>query len=466
MTTTRAFTIVTSIVLARLLLPQDFGIANVGTLILSVVLPITDIGIAQALVRTPADEVAKKSRTAFWLVIALGLILYTVVWLSSDLLARFFNEDRIGLVLRVLGLTVVVHSISRIPSALLERNLRYGPKATPEILGSITYGVCAIALALAGFGFWSIIYATFLRYLIVGVGVIIAAHWWPGLIFDTRVARELIAYAHVLMASSLLRLVYTNVDNAVVGRVSGMGGLGFYAVAYNLGNLSAVQVAGPLGSVLFSAYSRMLPDLTRVRRANLLTLRYLSLLISPVTTVGMAAAPYLVPVVLGPRWTPMVMALQILLVYGYVRTLAPVHWMLMLAGGLERLNLRINLMSLLLAVAIALPVALVGGYAGVALEFTALEVARLAWIARTVEIHFGLGLAAQLRATGPGMLGGLLAGMTMLGLSVVLPPRDPGELAAELLTAGTLYLGFLATQGEFSRANLLRARELLTSARQ
>jgi len=338
-TSGRLVTIAATFVLARLLTPNDFGIANIGALVLTILLPVTDIGIARALVRAQKDELSQQARTAFWLVVLLGVAMAAVLFLASGWVATFYARREIEPTLRVMGVAVVLYSMSRIPSALLERDLLQGRKAVSEMAAALSYGITAIALAYLHFGYWSVVAAMVSRSAVLSAGLFLTAKWRPGLAFDLEVAHELISSARLLMATSVIRLIYTNVDNAVVGKILGITALGYYAMAYNLGNLAAVQLAGALGAVLFPMYARLLPDLAGVRQVTLRILRYTSIVVIPITVLGIVATPRLVPFVLGTRWTPLTLALQILLVYGCFHSLGPIYWALLMAKDLNQINL-------------------------------------------------------------------------------------------------------------------------------
>lgn len=457
----RVVTVLTTFALARLLSPHDFGVANLAAVLLALVLPLTDIGIAQGLIRGQRDDLSTVARTAFWLVIAMGAGLYALFIVASVPLADFYNDPDLAVVLQVSGLSVLVYATSRIPSALLERELLYRKKVMPEVVGSFIYAGMSVALAVAGLGYWSIVIATVARSAAISVGVFAVTGWRPGITFDMKVAQELLSYARVLLASSMLRLAYTNVDNMIVGKVLGVTALGFYAMAYNLGNLLATQIAGAVGTGLFPAYARMLPDTRRVRTAMFAFLRYTSMVITPITVGGIVAAPSLVPLVLGPKWIPMTAALQVILVYGWLRSLAPVYWMLMLAADLRRETLLINLLSLVVALAGAVPVVYRWGFVGIAVEFTALEVLRNVWMAVAVRNRFDAALGRQLGQLWPAFVISIAVGV-LLALALGLPQSASGAaVVAEIAGAGVLYLALLVLFRQLGREQLILAGSLL-----
>ncbi|MDQ6691219.1 MAG: oligosaccharide flippase family protein [Candidatus Dormibacteraeota bacterium] len=448
--TGRVSTIAATLILARLLSPVDFGIANIGTLVLMVLLPLTDIGITRAVVRSTPATLAARAGTAFWFVLGLGAFFYSILYICSDAIAAFYHRPEAAGALRVIGISIVLYSASRVPAAVLERDLRYGRKAIPEVAASFIYAVAAVGLALLHFGFWSIVLATVVRSTAVSGGLFLAVWSRPPLRIFRWAALDLFRAAGVLSAASAVRLIYTNADNAIVGRVNGVTPLGYYAMAYNLGNMVAIQVAGALGGVLFPAYTRMLPDLGRVRSASLRLLRWVSLIVLPITAFGVIGAPELVPRVLGQRWTPLTAALQVLLVYGCFHSFGPIHWALLQAGDHNRTNLAINIVSLVLALAAALPVAAAFGFLGIAIEFTVLEALRFILLAWSVRRHFGVGIRRQMGAVSSGLVGTTVAVLALLALRAVWRPDHLAVLMAEFMVAAIIYTAYQVHRGVLS----------------
>jgi O-antigen/teichoic acid export membrane protein len=231
-------------------------------------------------------------------------------------------------------------------------------------------------------------------------------------------------------------------------------------MAYNLGNLVAVQVAGPMGAVLFPAYTKMLPDLDRARAANLRLLRWASFLIVPFTAFGIIGAPQLVPLVLGPRWIPLTAALQVLLVYGCFHTLGPIHWALLQAGDHNGTNLAVNGASLTLAIAAAWPAAAIFGFLGVAVVFSGVEVLRFGLLSWSVRRYFALGIGTQLRAALDGVLGMAVAVAALLILRALWPPNHLLIVTMELFLAVVAYGAFQVGRGAVPIRSLVRSISL------
>jgi hypothetical protein len=156
----------------------------------------------------------------------------------------------------------------------------------------------------------------------------------------------------------------------------------------------------------------------------------------------------------------MTTALQIILVYGWLRSVAPVYWMLMLAADLRRETLNINLLSLLVALAAALPIVYRWGFVGIAAEFTALEVFRNVWMAVVVRDKFGASLVAQAQQVWPGLAVSMVVG-AVLALALRGPEPTAFVVLAELAAAAGLYLALLILFRQLGREQLILAGSLL-----
>jgi PST family polysaccharide transporter len=453
-TTGRAFTVLATLILARLLSPSDFGIASLGLLVVFVLMPITDIGFAQAIVRTEQQEVSQRARTAFWLVVLLSLVLYALCYALAEPIAILYGRQEIAPMLRVIALAVPTYAASRIPSALLDRGLHLGRQGLPDVAASVAYAVIAVSLAYLHFGFWSIAIAAVARSAVLSGGVFLATRWRPSWTFDASIAGDLLTYARYLLAGAMLRLAYTNIDNAIVGKVLGMSALGSYALAFNLGTLFSSHISPPLGKVLFPTYSRLLLDPPRAQHLALLVLRYTCLFISPITAIGIVAAPSFVPLVLGAKWSSLVPALQMLLIYGWAVSVAPVFWASMLAAGL-------NLISLVLALSAVYPIAVRYGFTGVAAWFTVVEVVRLGMLATLTRRSLKFSWLALLRVLWPGVAGSALAALVFVLLRQVWPSTTLVSLAITIGIAAAAYAAAVLAMGVLRPSQLATLREAL-----
>ncbi len=250
---------VTTLILAKLVTPQQFGLVGMAGLALAALALFQDIGFEAALVykRGAKQEVDAASHTAFYTVILTSLVICAISMLAAPLVAAFFREPAVVPILRVLSLTVVISSFGRVPYVLLSRDLNFRRRLFPDLTASIIASIIAIVMAFRGFGVWSLVWRELIKTTLATVLVFFVCPYRPRWQFSRPAARELFGYGKHIMSSQGLIFLITNVDNAVVGRYLGDSALGFYQFAYNTSNQPATQLTSVVSQVMFPALSKM-----------------------------------------------------------------------------------------------------------------------------------------------------------------------------------------------------------------
>lgn len=444
----KALSVVTTLVLARILAPEQVGLMAAATVVIAAAALFGDAGFGAAVIAS-RDERQRVASTAFFLVPLVALVLYAGVALSAPGLAALMDSPDSVPLIRIAALVLVLNSLSLVPSALLEKDMRFRRKAVPELLPVVLYAVTALVLAQA---FDAGAYA-------IAVGQVVSAAsgtalywlvagWRPTLLFDRAVALRLAGYGkHVLGGNAVLYLT-TNMDNVVVSRLGGADALGLYAIAYALANLPATHLADVVGRVLLPSYVELSEDPTRLRRGYARTVDALVLVVFPVV-VGLAAtSPVLVPLMLGEDWRPMVPVLAVLLVFGAARGLSGATGNLFLAVGRPEVLFITGIAGLLLQTGGFVVVVLAGGgllavacvVSGAAV-FNGLLI--LGYVQGVMHFHAGRLAGAVARRCVPLVVMGLL----VLAVGEVAGPSWP-TLLAQVATGAIAYpVVLLATEG-------------------
>ncbi len=320
--TNRALSFLAMLVLARLLTPAAFGLVGMASLAIAALQYFQDAGFDAALIYRRGD-ITRESYTAFVTVIASSLLVYLVAVAGAPLVAAFFRQPAVVPVLRVLAVTVPISGLSRIPYALLSRNLDFRRKIFPELTANILGSGASIALALGGAGVWSLVWGQVLRALLATALVWPLTAWRPRLHFDLHAAREMFNYGKHIVSSQTLIFLITNVDDAVVGRYAGQAALGFYQFAYNLSNMPATQITAVISQVMFPAFARMEGDAGQLRaRYYLTTVRYVAWITVPIAAATILFAREFISGLYGDVWAPAILPLQLLAIYGFIRSIA------------------------------------------------------------------------------------------------------------------------------------------------
>lgn len=310
--TGRLLAFITTIILARLLTQEDFGVASYAFLVINYLEVMRGLGIGPALIYHERDP--ERTASGFWVGLGMGAVLFGLTWLIAPLVAYFFNDIRAIPVMRALTLTFPIAAMNTVPYALLRKNLAFKRKFIPDFAMALGKGLVAITLALLGFGVWSLIVGQ-----IVGTLFTMIALWWivpwrPLFTFNFRLARSLLSYGLNIISVRLVRIVLTNMDYILVGRYLGIEALGVYTLAFRIPQFLILQFADVISQVLFPAYSKMRHDPAALGRGYLTTVSYVSIIAVPIGLgLALVAKPFVLTL-LTEKWVetiPIISAISI-----------------------------------------------------------------------------------------------------------------------------------------------------------
>ena len=270
---------VATTILARLLLKEDFGIAGYALIFIGFLEMINGLGIGSALIFFPVD--LKRNTSAFWLVLAIGLLLFIATWFLAPFIGIFFNDMRAVPVTRVLALTLPLSALGNVHEAMLRKNLAFKTKAIPDFIRTVGKGIVSIVLALLGFGVWSLIIGQLAGALFSVIVFWVVVPWRPTFSIAREFVRPLLSYGTNIVLVNVLGILVLNADYLLVGRYLGAAALGVYTLAFRVPDLLIGQFADIMGQVLFPVYSKMTEDSGLIKRGLAATLRYVSMVTTP-----------------------------------------------------------------------------------------------------------------------------------------------------------------------------------------
>jgi PST family polysaccharide transporter len=408
----RVVSILSTIVLARLLDPADFGVIALVFVVISTVELVAPLGLPAALIQRQVDR-EQAAYQVFLVTVTTGVLLYLAVGLGAGWLAGALGNERIAQVIPVMGLLVVLGGLTRVPEALMEKEMMFKKLSAIMIATDILYIACALGLAALGYGVWSLVLAHLAKaVLALGMSWAMSPSWawlrrkpWNGALM-----RDLLRFGMSNVGSRSVYFFFTNVDNLVVGRQLGATALGFYSKAFDFTTKTVDNINKTIGIVLFPSYARIQHERDRLSAAYLTSLRMISSVTVPLAMGIFITAPELVPVVLGSKWVPMVPILQILAFMSLVKPLSSTTSALFNAMGRPGYNLRAGLV--VCAVLVPLMFALLGmGPEGVAMAVFAAHVAGFAY--NVYQVH------TLLPGTAPRMLKTVLPALGSAAVMVV-----------------------------------------------
>jgi len=339
---TQLLNFLATLILAKLLVPSDFGIVAIAQLIVTIAQIVRDLGLAQALIYR-AGDVEEAASTAFFLVLAWGVLLCLLIGAMASQTALFFNEPDATAVIRALALTLVISSFGVVPSALLEKELEFKRKVLPEFLPVAGYALLAVGLAALDLGAWSIVWGRIGQATLSALLMWKASHWRLRFSFDVRVAREILGYGKHILGGSILNMVFLYIDNAFVGKILGATALGYYTFAFAMANLPTQSVTPVVNKVAFPSYVQLRDRKLDLGHAYLRSLKLVSLITFP-ATLGLATiSPKFLHTLYGHKWDPSIVLIQILSFYALARSIGALPGNIFLSIGKQYLIPRLML---------------------------------------------------------------------------------------------------------------------------
>lgn len=429
--------LITSIILARLLSPSDFGAIAIMLLFASLGTIVLHASISTALVRHPDCGLAAQS-ILFWWSIGLSLMFGLLLVASGDLLARFYAIPILAPLMVAAAVQLVAAAPGIVPTAILTRQLRFADIAIAGTITNIVSGAAGIGLALAGYGVWALAVQ-----LIVAAGLGSALYWWrsrwsPRAHFAPRQALRHFQFAGWMLPANLLDLLNSQGFALIVGKLYGSRDLGLYGRASNLQQIPQNIVTQIIGRVSLPLFARRGDDSEALARGLLGANRLVMLGFAPLM-LGIAACPRLILAVLfGPQWVSAAPYLAILALAALPFPLIMLNLQLLLARGEAPRFLQIEMTRK----ALALLSVLIGSFSGLAgLAWSQLAVALMGLVVATRPTASAIdcGLGHQLANLGSTLVAAAAMAVSMWALDSALDLPPLVELALLGLAGVAVY---------------------------
>jgi len=314
-------------VLARLLLPAEFGLIGMITVFTSFASMFVDMGFGSAIVQRKQVE-PRHLDTMLWMSMAFGALMAAILAISAPLISQFYQQPLLIPMVRVAAINLLIIPFGMVPAALLQKSMQFNQLARIEIVTTLFSGALCVALALSGWGVWSLLAQGMAVNLSSAVLKWRASGWIPKSRFERHAFRDLWGYSINLFGFNFINYWARNGDNLIVGRILGSAALGIYSRAYSLMLLPINQIIGVVASVMFPALSSIQEDKPRTKRIYLEAMSQLSFIIFPLMIgLSVTAAPFILTVY-GEKWAEVIPILQILSIVGLLQSMMnPVGWL-------------------------------------------------------------------------------------------------------------------------------------------
>ena len=333
---------IVQLVLARLLLPEDFGLIALVMVVVQIASVFVRAGFGMGIIQRHSLDQAYIS-TAFWLNVGMAILMYSVLYCSAPSVAGFYEQPKLTALIRVLSLNLIVGSVTNLQVSLLQRNLQFKQLFLYTMPGKIVSAGLSVWAALSGWGAWALVVhlmsGTILNILLLWK----ISLWKPSLVFHVKSLRSLLAFGLPLVGTQFMEQLFRQASTAVVGAIYSSALLGFYNRAHAIQQMPTFLLINVVGRVAMPVFARCQDDRSRLLRGFSQGVQLLVGISAP-TMIGLAVlAEPLVCLLLTDKWIDSVPFLQVFCLLGII---VPVHELtnkLLLGVGNSRGLFRLNL---------------------------------------------------------------------------------------------------------------------------
>jgi len=348
------------VILARILSPKDFGLIGMLSIFIAISQSFIDSGFRQSLIRKQNCTQTDYS-TVFYFNIVIGLLFYFILYVFAKPISNFFYEPILKDLIRVLGLGLIINSLSIIQSTLLTKRIDFKLQAKISVISSTISGIISIYLAYKGFGVWSLVLLMLVKYTINLLLFWFWSSWKPIWMFSLNSLKELFSFGSKLLVSGLIDTIYKNVYYIIIGKYFSSLELGYYTRADQFQALPSSNIQSIIGRVSFPVLLTIQNDIPRLREAYKKIIRS-TMLVTFVLMLGMAAvARPMIYTLIGEKWQASIIYLQMLCFVGMFYPLHALNLNMLEVQGRSDLFLRLEVIKKLLAV----PIIIIGIFWGI-----------------------------------------------------------------------------------------------------
>lgn len=335
---------VIGIVIARILMPTDYGIMGMLAVFVAIAQTFLDSGFASALIQKK-NRTEEDYSTVFYFNIVVSLLLYGIFYVSAPWIASFYNMPILSDVTRVTTLSLIVGGLSIVQQARMTINLDFRYLAAASITAVIVSGTCGMVMAYSGFGVWALVFQGLVSASIRTAMLWIHSRWFPRLVFSVSSFQRLFSFGSKLLCSGMINTIYNNLYTLIIGKAFNASEVGFYTRANQFSSLPSNTVTQMVVNVNFPILSKMQDDDERLLKTYRKLLCTPLFLLAPIL-LGMASVAHpMVAIILGEKWLPCVPYLQILCIGSLFNPLTHINLNLLYVKGRSDFVLKLELIK-------------------------------------------------------------------------------------------------------------------------
>lgn len=427
-----------SVLIARILVPEDYGIIAIANFFISISDIFVDSGFSRALIRKKERD-EQDYNSVFYFNIAVAALLYLLLWFLAPLIAGYYANPSLTGIIRAISTVLIINALGAIQALIMNVTLNFRPIAFSAVVSMIVSGLVAWLLAWRGYGVWALVAQTVVM-AIVRTGMLWGlVRWHPALLFSWKRLKELFSFGSKLLASDLLERIYNGIFTLSIGKAFSTNALGFYAKADAFASLPSNLVSGPVKTVTYPAMNGIQDDKARLGESLCQMIGLLSFVIFPLMAGLSVVARPLIAILLTEKWLEMVPLMRLLCLSYLFITLTALLQNVLLIRGRSGTYFWIQLISRALGLAflfVAIRHSILWVCSGIA------AISALLFIAYAIAVvkELGSGILPLVKSLFPAVVFTALMAAAVLALMQVLS-SDWLQLIAGTLCGVIVYFG-------------------------
>ena len=330
--------------IARILLPDDYGVIGMLAIFLSISQSFVDSGFSNALIRK-IDRTEIDCSTAFYFNIVVGLFFYALLYIVAPIISDFYQMPVLTDILRVMAFTIVINSLGIVPRALRSIAVDFKSQAYASIISALVSGIIGLVLAYKGYGVWSLVWHSLLNVFIEVVVIWFLAGWLPKRIFSISSFWNMFSYGSKLLISGLLHKLYSNLSGLLIGKFYSSSDLGFYNRGYQFATMPSMNITSILQRVTYPILAQLQNDDKKLIKVYRKYISMTSLVIFFLMLLLATIAKPLILLLLTEKWIGAVPYLQIFCLAMMFDHLCQLNLTLLMVKGRSDLFLRLELIK-------------------------------------------------------------------------------------------------------------------------
>lgn len=417
---TQGISFLVAVILARVLLPEDFGIIVIITIFITIANVLVQSGLGTALIqKKEADNLDFSS--VFFTSLFLSFCLYTILFFTAPAISTFFNEPELVEVFRVLALVLIPFSLNSIQQVYVIKHMQLKKLFVSGLYSAIISGAVGIYMAINGYGVWALVAQQLSSSIVATVSLWILIEWKPQLSFSLKRLQKLFSFGWKLLVANLLNNLYNEMFNVVVGKKFLTETLGLYNRGKQFPSLIVTNIDNSVQAIMLSAYSNYQDDKVRVKQMMRRSIVTSAFVVFPMMAFLAAAAEPIITIVLTDKWIESVPFLQIFCLFFALQPIQTANIQAINALGRSDIFLKLEILKKTLGIIIILVASNYGIYS---IAWSAVIVAVISSFINAIPNKkiLNYGFEEQFKDISPAILLSFLLGSIVYSLNFIVAP--------------------------------------------